>query len=248
MEVRMDGSYYKQMIDLDSLPKHIAIIMDGNGRWAKNRKKSRTHGHQAGSKALEKVLNAADALGIPHLTVYAFSTENWQRPKDEVESLMNLLRNYLKKYLRDSDKNNIKIDILGDKTKLDEDIQDQIRELEMKTSKKNGLNLHIALNYGSRDEMIRAVRKMGQDILESKLNADSIDQDTISMYLDTKNIPDPDLLIRTSGEQRLSNFLLWQIAYSELYFCDKLWPDFDDNDLYKAIYEFQNRNRRFGLI
>ena len=118
----------------------------------------------------------------------------------------------------------------------------------MKTSKKNGLNLHIALNYGSRDEMIRAVRKMGQDILESKLNADSIDQDTISMYLDTKNIPDPDLLIRTSGEQRLSNFLLWQIAYSELYFCDKLWPDFDDNDLYKAIYEFQNRNRRFGLI
>lgn len=244
----MDGSYYKQMIDLDSLPKHIAIIMDGNGRWAKNRKKSRTHGHQAGSKALEKVLNAADALGIPHLTVYAFSTENWQRPKDEVESLMNLLRNYLKKYLRDSDKNNIKIDILGDKTKLDEDIQDQIRELEMKTSKKNGLNLHIALNYGSRDEMIRAVRKMGQDILESKLNADSIDQDTISMYLDTKNIPDPDLLIRTSGEQRLSNFLLWQIAYSELYFCDKLWPDFDDNDLYKAIYEFQNRNRRFGLI
>ncbi|NLK97025.1 isoprenyl transferase [Defluviitalea saccharophila] len=244
----MDGSYYKQMIDLDSLPKHIAIIMDGNGRWAKNRKKSRTHGHQAGSKALEKVLNAADALGIPHLTVYAFSTENWQRPKDEVESLMNLLRNYLKKYLRDSDKNNIKIDILGDKTKLDEDIQDQIRELEMKTSKKNGLNLHIALNYGSRDEMIRAIKRMGQDILESKLSIDSINQSTFSMYLDTGSIPDPDLLIRTSGEQRLSNFLLWQIAYSELYFCDKLWPDFDENDLYKAIYEFQNRNRRFGLI
>lgn len=244
----MDGSYYKQMIDLDRLPKHIAIIMDGNGRWAKSRKKSRTYGHKAGSKALEKVLNAADALGISHLTVYAFSTENWQRPKDEVDSLMNLLRNYLKKYLRDSDKNNIKIDILGDKTKLDNDIQEQIRELEIKTSGKSGLNLHIALNYGSRDEMIRAVRKMGQDILESKLNVDSIDQDTISMYLDTKNIPDPDLLIRTSGEQRLSNFLLWQIAYSELYFCDKLWPDFDDNDLYKAIYEFQNRNRRFGLI
>ncbi|MBM7685170.1 MAG: undecaprenyl diphosphate synthase [Epulopiscium sp.] len=244
----MGGIDYKQMINLDNLPKHIAIIMDGNGRWAKERKKSRSYGHQAGSKALERVLRAADALGIPHLTVYAFSTENWQRPKEEVDSLMNLLRSYLKKYLKDSEKNNIKIDIIGDKAKLDEDIQEQIRDLEMKTSKKSGLNLHIALNYGSRDEIIRAVKKMSQDVLESKLNLDSIDQHTFSMYLDTKAIPDPDLLIRTSGEQRLSNFLLWQIAYSELYFCDKLWPDYDENDLYKAIYEFQNRNRRFGLI
>ncbi|WP_058485187.1 isoprenyl transferase [Defluviitalea phaphyphila] len=239
---------YKEKIYLDKLPKHVAIIMDGNGRWAKKKNIPRNFGHKAGAKALQKILKAADDIGIKHLTVYAFSTENWTRPKEEISGLMNLLREYLKQYLKDMDKNNIKVDIIGDITKLDKDIQEQIEKIKIKTYNKTGLNLHIALNYGGHDEIIRAIKKIGQDLLDSKINIDEINKDVFATYLDTKDIPDPDLLIRTSGEQRISNFLLWQIAYSELYFCDKLWPDYNENDFYKAIYEFQKRNRRFGGI
>ncbi|NLK20796.1 MAG: isoprenyl transferase [Epulopiscium sp.] len=244
----MDKSGYKEKIQLNNLPRHIAIIMDGNGRWAKIRNKSRTSGHRAGTKALQKISDAANSLGIKHLTVYAFSTENWNRPEDEVNSLMKLLREYLNQYLRDSGKNNIKIDIMGDTNKLDADIQNQIKKLQEITVNKNGLHLHIALNYGSRDEITRAMRKIGQDILEGKITIDAITQETIPTYLDTRDMPDPDFVIRTSGEQRISNFLLWQIAYSELYFTDILWPDYNEDDFYRAIYEYQNRNRRFGGV
>ncbi|HOQ16488.1 MAG TPA: isoprenyl transferase [Defluviitaleaceae bacterium] len=244
----MDNHNYKNKLKMDSLPKHIAIIMDGNGRWAKQKQQSRSFGHKAGSKALERIVKAADSLGIAHLTVYAFSTENWKRPKEEVNALMKLLSQYLNQYLKDTKDNNVKIDVIGDITKFDEEIQRKIEKIQELTLKKNGLNLHIALNYGSRDEMTRAVKKIVTDVMESKIDLNSIDDSLISSYLDTKEIPDPDLLIRTSGEKRISNFLLWQIAYTEFYFTDKLWPDFDENDLYKAIFEYQNRERRFGTI
>ncbi len=246
MHKKGEQSYLE--IDVDQLPTHIAIIMDGNGRWAKSKNKTRAAGHKQGADTLQKISEAADQLGITHLTVYAFSTENWKRPQEEIGFLMNLLRQYLDKNIKDAKKRNIRIRIIGDVERLDEDIQNKIMNIEDITKEKSGLNLHIALNYGGRDEIIRAFRKLYVEALESKLPANEISEAVFEKHLDTVGIPDPELIIRTSGEQRLSNFLLWQIAYTELCFTEKLWPDFTKQDLYEAIYQYQKRQRRFGGI
>ncbi len=238
----------KEQLQLDrmNIPKHVAIIMDGNGRWAAKRALPKKAGHRAGAKTLENISQAAIDLGIEHLTVYAFSTENWKRSEEEVKGIMDLLREYLKTYIDKAKKDNVRVHIIGDITRLDEDIQQQIVELESLTKNKTGMNLHIALNYGGRDELLRAIRKVSQDVAEGKYKAEEIGEKELEQYLDTKEIPDPELLIRTSGEERISNFLLWQIAYSELSFSEKLWPDFTEYDLKQAIYQYQSRERRFG--
>jgi len=229
-----------------NLPNHIAIIMDGNGRWAKKRFMPKMLGHRTGAQALNKLLKEADKLGLKHMTVYAFSTENWKRSKEEVNSLMNLLREYIADYIRDSKTSNLKIDFIGDMSALSKDLQQKMQQLKEISSSKKGLNVHIALNYGGRDEIIRAIKKISNDVKNNAVEIDKIDEEVFSKYLDTKDIPDPDLLIRTSGELRISNFLPWQCAYTELYFTDKLWPDFNIEDLKKAIEQFNNRDRRFG--
>jgi len=228
------------------LPNHVAIIMDGNGRWAKKRFMPKMLGHRTGAQALNKLLKEADKLGLKHMTVYAFSTENWKRSREEVNSLMNLLREYIADYIRDNKTSNLKIDFIGDMSALSKDLQQKMQQLKEISSSKKGLNVHIALNYGGRDEIIRAIRKISNDVKNNIVEIDNIDEEVFSKYLDTKNIPDPDLLIRTSGELRISNFLPWQCAYTELYFTDKLWPDFNIEDLKKAIEHFNNRERRFG--
>ena len=233
-------------LDKNNIPKHIAFIMDGNGRWAAKRALPKKAGHRAGAKTLENISQAAIDLGIEHLTVYAFSTENWKRSEEEVKGIMDLLREYLKTYIDRAKKDNVRVHIIGDITRLDKDIQQQIVELEGLTKDKTGMNLHIALNYGGRDELLRAIRKVSQDVVKGKYKAEEIGEKELEQYLDTKEIPDPELLIRTSGEERISNFLLWQIAYSELSFSEKLWPDFTEYDLQQAIYQYQNRERRFG--
>ena len=229
-----------------TIPQHVAIILDGNGRWAKKRMMPRNYGHAQGSKNVEKMCEEAWNLGIKYFTVYAFSTENWKRPENEVNALMKLLRNYLKDCIKRTDKNNMRVRVLGDKRGLSEDIRDAIVELETVSAKNTGLNFSIALNYGSRDEMVRAVRSLALDVKEGKLTPDKIDEACFSSYLDTKDIPDPDLLIRTSGEQRLSNFLLWQLAYTEFYFTDTLWPDFDRKALIEAMFRSTSRDGRKG--
>lgn len=230
------------------VPQHIAIILDGNGRWAKAKGMPRNYGHAQGSKNVERICEEAWRMGIKYLTVYAFSTENWSRPEGEVAALMTLLRNYMKTCLKTAAKNDMKIRVIGDITPLDDDIKKRIRELETATVNNGGLNFTIALNYGSRDEMTRAARRMAQDCADGKLNAADIDESVFESYLDTHGIPDPDLMIRTSGEQRLSNYLLWQLAYSEFYFTDIPWPDFTKEDLEKAIEEYNHRHRRFGGV
>ncbi len=228
------------------IPQHIAIILDGNGRWAKAKGMPRNYGHAQGSKNVERICEEAYKMGVKYLTVYAFSTENWSRPKEEVDALMKLLRNYMKTCLKTAAKNRMKVRVLGDKTKLDDDIRKRIKELEKATVDNDGLNFQIALNYGSRDEMIRAMKKMAADCKEGKLEVEDISESVFEAYLDTHDIPDPDLLIRTSGELRLSNYLLWQLAYTEFYFTDVLWPDFTKKELEKAILHYNNRDRRFG--
>lgn len=230
-----------------NIPRHVAIIMDGNGRWAKKRLMPRNFGHKAGAKILEQVCRDADELGIKYLTLYAFSTENWKRSVEEVSGIMNLLRDYLAKCIEDAEKNNMRVRIIGDRTALDKDIVNKIEELEEVSKVYNGLNLTIAINYGGRDEIRRGVKKLIGDVKEGKLSED-ITEDTISSYLDTKDIPDPDLLIRTSGEERLSNYLIWQLAYAEFYFTDCLWPDFDMDELKKAVRYYNGRDRRFGGV
>lgn len=229
-----------------NIPQHIAIILDGNGRWAKAKGMPRNYGHAQGSKNVERICEEAYKMGVKYLTVYAFSTENWSRPKEEVDALMKLLRNYMKTCLKTAAKNRMKVRVLGDKTKLDDDIRKRIEELEKATVDNDGLNFQIALNYGSRDEMIRAMKKMAADCKEGKLEVEDISDSVFEAYLDTHDIPDPDLLIRTSGELRLSNYLLWQLAYTEFYFTDVLWPDFTKKELEKAILHYNNRDRRFG--
>ena len=229
-----------------NIPQHIAIILDGNGRWAKAKGMPRNYGHAQGSKNVERICEEAYKMGVKYLTVYAFSTENWSRPKEEVDALMKLLRNYMKTCLKTAAKNRMKVRVLGDKTKLDDDIRKRIEELEKATVDNDGLNFQIALNYGSRDEMIRAMKKMAADCKEGKLEVEDISESVFEAYLDTHDIPDPDLLIRTSGELRLSNYLLWQLAYTEFYFTDVLWPDFTKKELEKAILHYNNRDRRFG--
>ncbi len=230
------------------IPSHIAIILDGNGRWAKKRNMPRNYGHTQGSKTVEKICEDAYKIGVKYLTVYAFSTENWKRPKDEVDAIMKLLRSYLQTSKKTAKKNNMRVRILGDKTGLSEDIQKSIDELEEVSRENTGLNLQVAINYGGRDEIIRAVKALSLDIKKNTIAIDNIDENVMENYMDTKGIPDPDLLIRTSGEKRLSNFLLWQLAYTEFYFTDVLWPDFDKKELMKAIEYYNSRVRRFGAI
>ena len=231
-----------------NVPQHIAIILDGNGRWAKAKGMPRNYGHAQGSKNVEKICEEAWRMGIKYLTVYAFSTENWSRPENEVAALMKLLRNYMKTCLKTAAKNDMKIRVIGDIEPLDDDIKSRIRELEAATTDNGGLNFTIALNYGSRDELTRAAQKMAKDCAEGKIKAEEIDESVFETYLDTHGIPDPDMMIRTSGEQRLSNYLLWQLAYSEFYFTDLPWPDFTKEELVKAIEEYNHRHRRFGKV
>lgn len=234
--------------ELKPVPRHVAIILDGNGRWAKKRFLPRNAGHAAGSKNVEKICSAAWNMGIEYVTMYAFSTENWSRPQDEVDALMKLLYSYLKDCIKTSKKNNMQVRVIGDITRLAEDLQEQIRELEEVSAQNTGLHFQVALNYGSRDEMIRAIQKMGQAVRSGQLEPEDITEQTLSDYLDTRGIPDPDLMIRTSGEQRLSNYLLWQMAYTEFYFTDVLWPDFDRAELEKAVEFYRQRDRRFGGV
>lgn len=229
-----------------NVPQHIAIILDGNGRWAKKRGMPRNYGHAQGSKNVERICEDAYKMGVKYLTVYAFSTENWKRSKSEVDALMKLLRNYMKTCLKTAEKNRMRVRVLGDLTGLDEDIRSRILELQEASKNNDGLNFQIAINYGSRDEMVRAIRRAAADCRDGKLDADAIDEEVFSSYLDTHEIPDPDLMIRTSGEQRLSNYLLWQMAYTEFYFTDVLWPDFTKEDLERAIEKYNSRDRRFG--
>ena len=228
------------------IPQHIAIILDGNGRWAKAKGMPRNYGHTAGARNVETVCQAAHDLGVKYVTMYAFSTENWNRPEGEVEALMKLLESYLKNCIKTADKNNMRVRVIGDTTRLSERFQERIRELEAASAKNDGLNLQIAINYGSRDEMTRAMRRMSEDVAAGKRKPEEITESVFEEDLDTAGIPDPDLLIRTSGELRLSNFLLWQLAYSEFYFTDVPWPDFHKEELERAIEAYNKRDRRFG--
>lgn len=234
--------------DLKKVPEHVAIILDGNGRWAKKRLLPRNAGHMQGSKVVEQICEDAHNLGIKYLTVYAFSTENWKRPKDEVDALMKLLDRYLKNCIERSSRNNMRVRVLGDISTLSQKLQDKIIELEAKSKNNTGLNFQVALNYGGRDEMLRAVRKCAEECAGGRIKPADIDEAYFDGMLDTADIPDPDLLIRTSGEQRISNFLLWQLAYTEFYFTDVLWPDFNKKELKKAIEYYENRDRRFGGV
>ncbi len=228
------------------IPQHVAIILDGNGRWAKSKGMPRNYGHTVGAKNVETVCQAADELGIKYLTLYAFSTENWNRPQSEVHALMRLLESYLKNCIKTAEKNHMRVRVIGDKTRLGAAFQEKIAKLEEASASNTGLNLTIAINYGSRDEMMRAMRRMMEDYKAGSISMDMVDEKLFSGYLDTKDIPDPDLLIRTSGEQRLSNYLLWQLAYSEFYFTDVPWPDFHKKELELAIEAYNKRDRRYG--
>ena len=226
------------------IPQHVAIILDGNGRWAKSKGMPRNYGHTIGAKNVEVILRAADEIGIQYVTMYAFSTENWNRPEGEVEALMKLLNSYLKNCIKTARKNNMRVRVIGDVTGLTPDFQERIRNLEEESSHNTGLNFQIAINYGSRDEIIRAFRNITKEGIEPE----QITEELLERYLDTHDIPDPDLLIRTSGEQRVSNYLLWQLAYSEFYFTDVPWPDFSPEELRKAVADYSDRDRRYGKI
>lgn len=226
------------------IPQHVAIILDGNGRWAKSKGMPRNYGHVQGAKNVERICEDAYHMGIKYLTVYAFSTENWKRSDDEVDALMSLLRNYMKTCVKTAKKNHMCVRVIGDKTGLAEDIQQSIANLEKESADQDGLNFTIAINYGSRDEIRRAVQK----IVAEGIRPEEITEEVISEHLDTAGIPDPDLLIRTSGELRLSNYLMWQLAYTEFYFTDVPWPDFDKAELEKAIEKYNQRDRRYGGV
>ncbi|MBQ8029916.1 MAG: isoprenyl transferase [Butyrivibrio sp.] len=229
-----------------NIPAHVAIILDGNGRWAKQKGMPRNYGHMQGAKAVEDILVDARDLGIKYLTVYAFSTENWNRPEAEVSALMTILRNYLKTSIKKSMKNNVRCRVIGERSKLSDDIQTAIKELEDATKDNTGLTFTIAINYGSRDEIRRAVRKIANKAVSGEISADDITEEMISKNLDTDFLPDPDLLIRTCNEQRISNFLLWQCAYTEFYYTPVAWPDFNKEELLKAVESYSTRNRKFG--
>lgn len=228
------------------VPEHVSIILDGNGRWAKLHHVPRNIGHAEGSKAVEQICEDAYNLGVKYLSVYAFSTENWKRSEDEVGALMMLLRNYLKDCIKRATTHNMKVLVIGDKSGLSKDIIETISKLENVTKDNTGLTFIIGLNYGGRDEIVRAIKRISSDVVDSKIAVEDITEKLVSDYLDTRSIPDPDLLIRTSGEQRLSNFLPWQLAYTEFYFPEVLWPDFNKDELIKAIEKYNSRERRFG--
>ena len=229
-----------------NVPQHVAIIMDGNGRWAKRRGLPVNAGHRAGAQTLRKIAPEAEKMGVKHLTLYTFSTENWTRPSSEVEGLMRLIREYLQQYIDDAKKNDVRISVIGDLSKLDADLQSRIKELTEITAQKQGLHVHIALNYGGRDEIVRAARKLAKRVRDEALSPDAIDEGLFAQYLDTAGTPAPDLLIRTGGVVRLSNFMLWQAAYTEIYAVDTLWPDFSLRSLQEAFDWFANIERRFG--
>ncbi|MCI5530191.1 MAG: isoprenyl transferase [Blautia sp.] len=231
-----------------NVPNHIAIILDGNGRWAKAKGMPRSYGHVKGCANLETICDDMKELGVKYLTVYAFSTENWKRSREEVEGLMKLFRSYLKKCLKISERNKMRVKIIGDITAFDQDIQEKIVQLEEFSKDYDELYFQIALNYGSRDEITRGMRRMAQDVAEGKLLPSEVTEDAIGNYLDTAGVPDPDLMIRTSGELRLSNFLLWQMAYTEFYFTDVPWPDFNKAELVRAIEKYNQRDRRYGGV
>lgn len=231
-----------------NVPNHVAIILDGNGRWAVAKGLPRTAGHVQGAKVVEQICEDAYNMGINYLTVYAFSTENWTRPDSEVATLMNLLRSYMKNSIKRAQKNNMCVRVLGDKTGLAEDLRASIEELEQATKNNTGLHFQIAINYGGRDELRRAFTKLAGQVAAGTLKPEEISEERIAAELDTAGLPDPDLLIRTSGEQRISNYLLWQTSYAELYFTSVLWPDFDKNELARAVEAYQNRDRRYGLV
>ena len=231
-----------------TLPQHIGIIMDGNGRWAKKRGLPRSAGHKVGAETFRKITKYCSKIGVRYLTVYAFSTENWKRPMEEVSFLMNLFEQYLNEALRDFQDENIRIKFLGDKSGFSPNLQKLINEVEQTSSSKTGMTLNIAMNYGGRDELVKAVKEISADVKSGVLDVEKINADVISERLYTAGQPEPDLIIRPSGEFRLSNFLLWQGAYSELVFMNVLWPDFSEKDLDLAIDEYSNRNRRFGGV
>ena len=235
-------------LDMNNIPNHIAIIMDGNGRWAKEQNLPRSMGHKAGVETIRIILKEATRLGVKNLTLYAFSTENWSRPKDEVGTLMKLLVSYLKKELKECHENGVRMNVLGDITKLPEECQKALKEAIETTKNNTKINLNFALNYGGRDEIVRAIKLISSDIKNNKIKEEEINEELVEKYLYTKGIPDPDLIIRPSGEQRLSNFLLWQCAYSEFWYSDINWPDFKEIDLKRAIADYQNRDRRFGKV
>ena len=230
------------------IPNHIAIILDGNGRWAKAKGLPRNAGHVQGAKQVEIICEEAYKMGVQYLTVYAFSTENWTRPQEEVDALMKLLRNYMKNCIKTAQKNNMCVKIIGDKSRLDADIQESIAQLEEASKDNTGLHFSIAINYGGRDELRRAVQKISTQVAAGELKPEDITDSLIGAHLDTGDYPDPDLLIRTCNEQRISNFLLWQIAYAELYFTPVAWPDFDKKELEKAMEAYNLRNRKFGAL
>lgn len=237
-----------QSIDYDRLPVHIGVIMDGNGRWAKKRGLPRSAGHSAGADSLKKIVTECNKMGIKYITVYAFSTENWKRPKEEVEYLMNLLMDYLKNAETTLAGENVVIKAIGSRKELSSELCEQIKKTEEFTKNNDGIVMNIALNYGSREEIVNSVKKICKNVCDGKCSIDDINSQMISDNLYTASQPDPDLIIRTSGEERISNFLLWQLAYSELWFTKKLWPDFSVNDLHTAILNYQNRNRRYGGV
>ncbi len=229
-----------------NVPNHVAIILDGNGRWARSKGMPRNYGHVQGAKQVELICEKAYKMGIKYLTVYAFSTENWSRPQDEVDALMKLLRKYMKNCIKTADKNDMCVRIIGDKTRLDPDLQESIAKLEKHTKNNTGLRFQVAINYGSRDEIVRATRRLAERVAKGELKPEEITDTMISDHLDTAGLPDPDLMIRTCNEQRISNYLLWQLAYAELYFTPVAWPDFDEEELKKAVEAYNMRNRKFG--
>ena len=230
------------------MPRHVAIILDGNGRWARAKGMPRNYGHVQGAKTVETICEEAYRMGIQYLTVYAFSTENWSRPQDEVDALMKLLRNYMKTCLKTAEKNRMCVRVLGEKSRLDEDIRSRIQELEEATKDNDGLHFQIAINYGGRDEIVRAARRMAAEAAAGRLRPEEITEQVVDRFLDTAGVPEPDLLIRTCNEQRISNFLLWQLAYTELYFTPVAWPDFTKDELIKAVEAYNHRERKYGGI
>ena len=235
-------------LDMENIPKHIAIIMDGNGRWAKAKNLPRALGHKAGVETIRRIIKEADRLGVKYMTLYAFSTENWKRPKDEVSTLMKLLVQYLKEEISELHEKGVVINVLGDSSKLPKDCIDEIQKAKEITKNNTGIIMNVALNYGGRDEIIRATRAIAEMVALGEIKPSDIDNEMFENHLYTKDMPDPDIIIRPSGEQRLSNFLLWQCAYSEFWYSNINWPDFTEEDLRRAIYDFQNRDRRFGAI
>lgn len=236
------------VLDPSKLPRHVAIIMDGNGRWAKSKGLPRIYGHKKGAEVAKKIIYKTKELGIPYLTLFAFSKENWLRPEEEIKTLLELLKSYLDAEFEEMKKGGIKFKVIGDKEDFPKDLQEKLELIEKTTEKNDKMVLCMALSYGGKNEIVKATRKLAEEVKKGKISPEDIDEKLFRNFLDTKDIPDPDLLIRTSGEMRISNFLLFQLAYTEFYFTSIYWPDFDENEYLKALYSYQQRERRFGRV